>query len=151
MHINEDFEELLLLLNREKVKYLIVGAYAVIFHTEPRYTKDIDIWIKPEHENAERVYRVLKKFGAPLGRLTLNDLVNPKMVYQIGVEPNRIDILMGIGSIDFDTAWKNRKTDRYGRAKIFILGRRHLIKAKSIAGRPGDLRDLEVLRKNRKN
>lgn len=146
MNLNKDFEELLHHLNSARAKYLVVGAYAVISYTEPRYTKDIDIWIQPEMANAKKVYESLRRFGAPLRGLTLQDLLNPLMVYQIGVEPNRIDILMGIGRIDFDHAWKNRQVRLYGKEKVNILGLQDLIKAKKEAGRPHDLTDLKILK-----
>ena len=105
MALNKDYEDLLHLFNTEGVRYLIVGAYAVIYYTEPRYTKDIDIWIESSSDNAQRVYQALKKFGAPLKELTLSDLTNPDLVYQIGIEPNRVDILMGMENINFTDAW----------------------------------------------
>lgn len=146
MPINKDFEELFHLLNSAHAKYLMVGAYAVIHYTEPRYTKDIDIWVEPGIENAKKTYQALKKFGAPLGHLTLKDLTNPKMVYQIGVEPNRIDILMGIGKLPFRAAWKNRRETRYGKERISVIDLKDLIRAKRIAGRPHDQSDLEILK-----
>ncbi len=145
MELNKDFEDLLHLLNSGHVRYLVVGAYAVIFHTEPRYTKDLDIWIDPTRKNAQKVYQALKSFGAPLQALTLEDLMNPKMVYQVGVEPNRIDVLMGIGKIPFQKAWKQKKVDHYGQEKMYILGLEDTIQAKKIAGRPQDQLDLEGL------
>ncbi|MBI1908888.1 MAG: hypothetical protein HYS22_01805 [Deltaproteobacteria bacterium] len=146
MPLNKDFTELLHFLNAVHAKYLVVGAYAVIAYTEPRYTKDLDIWIEPERTNAEKVYQALKKFGAPLKNLSIEDLVNPHMVYQIGIEPNRIDILMGIGRIPFKTAWKKRKIGHYGKEKIYLLDRDHLLRAKKEAGRLQDKRDIELLR-----
>lgn len=145
MPINKDFEDLLHHLNTAQAKYLVAGAYAVIFHTEPRYTKDLDIWIQPTRENAEKVYKALKNFGAPLQNLSIEDLMNPKMVYQIGIEPNRIDILMGVGKFPFEEAWRNRVTDRYGKEKIGVLGLQDTIRAKKIAGRPKDKLDLKIL------
>ena len=145
MAINKDFEDLLRFLNSVHAKYLVVGAYAVIFYTEPRYTKDIDIWIQPTSENARKVYAALKRFGAPVKGLKVEDLTDPKMVYQVGVEPNRIDILMGIGRLSFDPAWKNRKVSRYGREKIYLLNRQDLVQAKRGTGRLQDQVDLQLL------
>ncbi len=147
MPLNKDFEDLLRLFNAARAKYLIVGAYAVIFYTEPRYTKDIDIWIQPTAENARKVYHALQQFGAPVKNLTLEDLTNPNMVYQMGVAPNRVDILMGIGKLSFDHAWKNRRVSRYGRQRVFFVGRRDLIHLKQAAGRLQDRLDLQVLSK----
>ncbi len=75
----------------EKVDYLVVGAYAVTFYAEPRYTKDIDVLVRPSPDNARRVWEALARFGAPLENVTLDDFTNPDLVYQIGIEPNRID------------------------------------------------------------
>lgn len=145
MDVNKDFEDLLHLLNSAHIRYLVVGAYAVIFHAEPRYTKDIDIWVDPKFKNAKKVYDALKRFGAPVGGLTVADLMNPRMVYQIGVEPNRIDILMGIGRGPFHEAWKRKRTSRYGKERMHLLGMKDLVRAKEEAGRPKDKIDLETL------
>lgn len=145
MALNKDFEKLLQLLNSVHAKYLVVGAYAVIFYTEPRYTKDIDLWVEPAPENAEKIYKALKKFGAPLHGLTIDDLTNPDMVFQIGVEPNRIDILMGIGKMTFEHAWKNRRSSTYGKEKVNIIDLDDLVSAKKFAGRTKDKLDMEAL------
>ena len=87
----------------------------------------------------------MRRFGAPLRDLTIGDLRNPTTVYQIGVEPNRIDILTGIGGVSFEKAWKRKKRDYYGRERIFLLNLKDVIKAKKSAGRKRDLLDLEVL------
>ncbi len=146
MLVNKDFEELFRLLNSVQAKYLVVGAYAVIFHTEPRYTKDIDVWVKSDPDNANKVYKALRNFGAPLMDLTIKDLEKSTTVYQIGVEPNRIDILTGIGGISFEKAWQRRRKDYYGHERISILDLKDVIKAKKNAGRKQDLLDLEVLK-----
>ena len=145
MPLNQDFEELLYLLNSAHAKYLVVGAYAVIAYTEPRYTKVIDIWIKPECKNAEKVYDALKRFGAPIKNLSVEDLTNPEMVYQIGMEPNRFDILMGIANVSFDKAWKNKRLSHYGKERTYLLHLEDLIRAKKAAGSLQDLIDLERL------
>lgn len=145
MNLNKDFEELLQLLNSVHAKFLVVGAYAVIFYTEPRYTKDIDLWVEPSQENAEKIFKALKKFGAPIQNLTIDDLTNPKMIYQIGVEPNRIDILMGIGKMTFEHAWKNKRASSYGNEKINVIDFGDLIAAKKFAGRSKDKLDIEAL------
>ncbi len=150
MNLNEDFEELLHLLNSVHAKFLVVGAYAVIFYTEPRYTKDIDLWVEPTVENAEKIFNALKKFGAPIKNLTLDDLTNPSMVYQIGVEPNRIDILMGIGKMTFEHAWSNKRSTFYGNEKINMIGMDDLVAAKKFAGRAKDMVDLEALQMAKK-
>jgi hypothetical protein len=95
MGINRDFRDLLSELSDLEARFLVVGAHAVIFHTTPRYTKDLDIWVEPAPENASRVYEALARFGAPLDDLTVADLSTPGTIFQIGVEPNRIGVLPG--------------------------------------------------------
>lgn len=148
MSINQDYRDLFQHLNDAGVKFLVVGAYAVIYHTEPRYTKDIDVWIRPDPLNAQKAYEALEKFGAPMADLTVEDLSNPEMVYQIGIEPNRIDVLMGLGGPSFDESWERRCLDKYGDQPIAIISLEDLIKAKELANRPEDQRDLKVLRAN---
>lgn len=146
---NPDYRDLLRELNSAQARYLVVGAYAVIFHAEPRFTRDIDLWVEPTPENAERVWTALAQFGAPLSDLTKSDLCNPEMVYQIGVAPNRIDVLMGVGGLDFSDAWKNRVESTYGGEPIRFIGLDDLIRAKEAAGRPQDQLDLTLLREAR--
>lgn len=145
MKNNKDYKELLRFLNQEKVEYLIVGAYAVIFYTEPRYTKDIDVWIKPDPKNAHKTYCALKKFGAPVSGLTEKDLTDPELVYQIGIEPNRVDILMDVDGVSFDQAWKNRRTIHFEDEKVYVLALDDLIKSKKKTNRMQDKLDLEKL------
>jgi len=145
MSANPDYKDLFKIFLEEKVEYLIVGAHAVIFYAEPRYTKDLDIWIRPSDDNASRTWHALKKFGAPLADLTVKDFTNQDMVYQIGIEPNRIDIVMGIKGVEFDTAWQNKVESSYDGIPIYILGRNELINAKKASKRAQDLLDLEKL------
>ena len=145
MHPNPDFEDLIHHLNAANVKYVVVGAYAVVIYAGPRYTKDIDFLVEPTSENAQKVYEALKAFGAPLLDLKIEDLCDPKMVYQIGMEPNRIDIIMSILEPSFEEIWKNKRVDQYGKEKIFLIDLNDLIQAKKMAGRPKDLEDVEKL------
>lgn len=145
MDVNPDFRDLLKHFNRSHVKYLLIGAYAVIHYTEPRFTKDFDVWIESTPRNAHRVWRALRRFGAPLHRVTINDFCNPRLVYQIGVEPNRIDIMMGIPGVRFVTAWKHRRKTLYGDQSVCIIHRTDLIRAKRAAGRAQDQLDLQRL------
>ncbi|MFH0840275.1 MAG: hypothetical protein V1883_04595 [Candidatus Omnitrophota bacterium] len=146
MIISIDYKDLLRILNKHKVKYLIVGAYAVIYYTEPRYTKDIDIWVDPEKKNAERAYEALKEFGAPLRGITAENFTDKNSVYQIGIEPVRIDIIMGLSKIDFNSAWKWKAVTDFGGVKVNIIGKKELIRAKKITGRSMDKLDVENLR-----
>ncbi len=145
MEANPDFKELLQCLNDARVRYLLVGAHAVAYHSEPRYTKDIDLWVEPTSENAERVWLAWARFGAPLDKVTKTDFANPELVYQIGIEPNRIDILMGVSGLSFPTAWRRRVRTTYGDAKVYVLSRHDLIRTKRAAARPQDFLDLKLL------
>lgn len=107
MSANPDFKDLFSVFNAENVEYLVVGAHAVIFYAEPRYTKDLDVWVNPSPANAARVWRALGRFGAPLTDISKHDFLSPETVYPIGIEPNRIDVLMGLGDIDFRQALAN--------------------------------------------
>ena len=102
--MNPDFEDLLRGLSASRAEYLVIGGYAVAFHTEPRYTKNLDVWVRPTAANARRVMTALRKFGAPLANLRLKDLTTPGIIFQIGVEPNRIDVLTEVDGVDFQAA-----------------------------------------------
>jgi hypothetical protein len=145
MPVNSDFKDLFALFNKEKVEYLVVGAHAVIFYAEPRYTKDLDIWINPTGPNAVRVMKALKEFGAPLGNSTVDDFTDPEKIFQIGVAPNRIDILMGISGVEFAAAFKKKTATTYSDIPISIIGKHDLILSKKATGRPQDLLDIERL------
>ena len=145
MSHNEDFKDLFKILNEEHVDYLIVGAHAVIYYTEPRYTKDIDVWVAPTKDNAKRIWKALAQFGAPLANISIDDFTNEDLVYQIGLAPNRIDILMGISGIEFKEANKNRVESTYAGEKIYLLSKSDLIKAKRASNRKQDELDLEKL------
>ena len=141
MAVNPDFRDLFASFNAAEVRYLVVGAYAVTFHSRPRFTKDLDIWGEPRPDNAVRTYAALKAFGAPLADVTPEDFANEEQVFQIGVEPNRIDILMGIAAVDFAGAWERRVAGRYGDCPIQLISRQDLIANKKAVGRRQDLAD----------
>jgi len=143
--MNSDFKELLRIFAEEKVKYLIIGGYAVAKHSEPRYTKDLDIWISNSRENAERVFHALKQFDAPLDNIKIEDFTRPTLVFQMGIEPVRIDILMGLKELDFDECWERRATAKISEIEIYFISLDDLIYNKKLAGRPQDLRDAENL------
>ncbi|MCX7044987.1 MAG: nucleotidyltransferase [Candidatus Sumerlaeota bacterium] len=147
MPVNSDFKEMFSIFNEEKVEYLVVGAHAVIFYSEPRYTKDLDIWVNPTPDNACHVYRALKRFGAPLHDIEASDFVNPKLVFQMGMAPNRFDIIMQIAEVEFSSAWPRRSLSSYGGVPVNILGIEDLIKNKEAAGRSQDKLDVEKLRR----
>ena len=118
--MNSDFKELLRIFAEEKVKYLIIGGYAVAKHSEPRYTKDLDIWISSSRENAERVFHALKEFGAPLDNIEIEDFTRSTLVFQMGIEPVRIDILMGLKELDFDECWNDAQRRKSAKLKFTL-------------------------------
>lgn len=145
MFLNSDCAEMLRFLNAEEAKYLGIGAHAYIFYTEPRYTRDFDLFIEPSPENAEKVIRALRAFGAPLLGITASDLAEPDIVYQVGVAPNRIDFLTGIEGVTFEEAWTNRVSTSYDGIPFPLIGKQQLIKNKRAIGRPQDLLDVARL------
>jgi predicted nucleotidyltransferase len=145
MFVNSDFSDLLNLFNANNVKYLIIGGYAVIQYAEPRYTKDLDIWISVDNPNAAAVYKALKEFGAPLTGLTEADFAEEGYFYQMGRPPIRVDILMGIPGIDFSKAWQQRVEVDFDGLVVKFISREDLIAAKKASGRPQDLIDANLL------
>ena len=143
--MNSDFKDLLSTFNANKVQYLVVGAYAFMKHAEPRYTKDLDVWLRPGKRNATRVFKALRQFGAPLAGLTEDDFAFEGFYYQIGVEPARIDILMSIPGLKFSEAWKRRVNSDLGGVSASILSKVDLVAAKQASGRPQDLVDIQTL------
>lgn len=146
MLIPSDYKDLLRILNKHRVKYLIVGAYAVIYYTEPRYTKDMDIWVSPESSNTHKVWKALKEFGAPLKGMQPEDFTNKKLFYQIGVAPVRVDIIMGMGDLEFDLAFRYKSSTKFDNIKVNIIGLKELIKSKQKTKRDMDATDVKTLR-----
>jgi len=132
-------------LNDSGAEYLVVGAHALAAYGPPRATGDFDIWVRPTEENAELVWAALEKFGAPRRRLKKTDLHTPDNVYQIGVAPNRIDILTSITGVEFDEAWRNRKQMQINGISVAVIGRDQLLKNKRATGRAKDLADVAWL------
>jgi hypothetical protein len=139
--LNPDFHDMLSALNAEHVEFLLVGAYALAAHGLPRATGDMDIWIRCSDDNAQRVWRALQRFGAPLTEVTLDDLQTPDTVFQIGVAPRRIDILISIDGVTFDEAWPQRMLVEIEGQTLAVLSRTHLLRNKKAVGRPKDLAD----------
>lgn len=145
--VNPDFADLLRAFSAADAKFLVVGGYAVSFHSQPRTTGDLDVWVEPTPENAARVYRALEEFGAPLHDLTLEDLALPGLVFQMGIVPRRIDILTRIEGVNFDEAWPDRVFGSYGGVSFALIGKAALIRNKRAVGRPRDLIDVASLEK----
>lgn len=143
--MNRDFVEMLSALSGAGVDYLVVGAHALAAHGVPRATGDLDIWVRPTPDNAERVWTALQRFGAPLDELELADLSSPGVVFQIGVAPNRIDLLTSITGVRFDEAWPNRIQVTVSGHEVPTIGRDEFVRNKRAVGRPRDLADIAEL------
>jgi hypothetical protein len=146
MSASSHFKELLGRLNEHQARYLIVGAYAVMKYTEPRYTKDLDIWVDATLDNARRVFKALAEFGAPMNSVTVEDFANPELVFQIGIEPHRIDVMMQIKGLEFSEAWSNRVEANFEDVAVALLSKKDLLTSKIAAGRPQDMIDIDRLK-----
>jgi hypothetical protein len=141
-----DFEDMLYLLEKHKVKYLIIGGLAFIYHAKPRYTKDMDLFVGPSPNNIQRANAALREFGSPL-LLNENDIEN---ILQIGLPPNRIDILVKIPGVLFDSAWKKRVMGYYGKTKVNWIDIDSLIRSKRNLPHPRHREDVRILQQVKK-
>lgn len=148
--MNDDFVDLLRALLAADARFLVVGAHAMAVHGVPRATGDLDVWVRPDDSNADRVWQALIAFGAPVDGLEISqeDLRTPGMVVQIGLPPRRIDLLTEVSGLDFDEAWNQRVAHRVGALEVPFVCREHLIRNKRASGRAKDLVDLEILEGN---
>jgi predicted nucleotidyltransferase len=147
--MNRDFEEMLRALSDAAADFMVIGAHAVAVYARPRATGDLDIWVRPTPANAERVWTALVAFGAPLDRLTRQDLVADDLVFQVGLAPNRIDLLTTIGGVEFDEAWGRRNTIELWGLAVPVIGREDLIRSKRAAGRERDVADVAEIERGR--
>ncbi len=148
MLTSRDFKELLSFLEKHRVRYLVVGGYAVMKYTEPRFTRDLDLWISTDEENSKAIFAALKEFGAPLKDLTPRDFSQKGYFYQMGNPPFRLDIMMSIPGVEFEDAWRVREEVMLGGSFVHFISKADLIKAKQDSGRPQDLLDVEKLKKS---
>jgi len=147
MTLPEDLRQLLLAFNAHEVEYLVVGGWAVGYYSEPRSTKDIDLFIRSGIKNSEAVFRALAEFGAPIAELTPADFRDsPTSVFQLGFSPARVDILQGIDGVEFDEAWKDRVAFTLDGIDVQVISSEHLIQNKLKSGRLQDLADVETIR-----
>ena len=145
MSLNRDFSELLSELNARGARYLLVGGYALSFYGRPRATGDLDLWIESALPNAERVFRALANYGAPLEGVTPADLAKPGTVLQIGISPNRVDILTSLTGLTFEGAWENRKPILFGDTPLFVISESDFVRNKRSVGRAQDIVDAEEI------
>jgi hypothetical protein len=143
--LNEDYKDMLHALSDEKVRFLLVGAYAMAVHGYPRATMDIDIWVMPSPQNAEAVLQALRSFGAPLHNLTTEDLQREGTVFQIGVAPRRIDIITTASGLQFEEVYERSLSVDIEGIEVHIPSIDDLIRNKKASGRTKDLADAEAL------
>lgn len=148
MNPNENFEEFFELLNRNKVKYLLVGGYAYAIYAEPRYTKDIDIFYAQDKENADKLIVTLQDFGFGSLDIDQEDFMKRGQVIQLGMPPYRIDLINQIEGMSFEEAWVNKIHSKYGDQEISVIGKEELIKNKRATGREQDKLDADNLEKS---
>jgi predicted nucleotidyltransferase len=143
--LNPDYKEMLECLSEEKVRFLLVGAYALAVYGYPRATKDIDFFVRASPENASSLMRALSRFGAPLTGISATDFASEGTVFQIGNSPRRIDILTRISGVDFENAYANRKIVSVDGVEVPVISMSDLIANKRASGRTQDLADVEKL------
>jgi hypothetical protein len=145
MRLQKDLREFIGLLNSNLVEYVIVGAYSLAYHGVPRYTGDIDLFIRSSPQNAASLEAVIRQFGFEETGLRARDFLEPNQVIQLGVAPNRIDLLTGIDGVSFDEAWQTRVPATLDGLPVCMLNKELLIKNKLAAGRPQDVADVKRL------
>ncbi len=146
--LNKDYKEMLQILLNNKIKFLVVGAYAMGIHGYPRATGDLDIWVEASTENSEKIYQSLSEFGAPLSEVTKSTFCEEGIIFQIGVAPRRIDIITKIDGVDFNKAYSDKQEIEVEGIKIPFLSKKNLIKNKESTGREKDKLDVKYLRGN---
>lgn len=147
--LNDDFRDLLLALVAEGVEFVIVGAYALALHGVPRFTGDLDVFVRPSQPNSARVWSALTRFGAPLDAagVSPSDFATPGLVYQIGLPPRRIDLLTEISGVTFEDAWATREPATLDGHRVDFIGRDTFVRNKLATGRARDLADAERLKR----
>lgn len=145
MILNQDFKEFVQSLNNNNVRYLVVGGYAVAFHGYPRYTKDLDVWIWIDQQNAENIVRALDEFGFGSLGLTPDDFLEPGIIIQLGYPPQRIDMITALVGVDFETCFTRRLEEVINDVIVPFIDLENLKKNKRASGRPQDLADVANL------
>jgi predicted nucleotidyltransferase len=147
MFMLKDQIDLLSAFNDHGVEYLIIGGHAVNAYTQARFTNDLDLFVRGSEVNALAVYKALATFGAPLAGVSPADFSKPDQIFQVGLAPDRIDIMQSIPGVSFDEAWKEATVGTVEGVTVHFISREHLIANKLAAGRPRDLGDVDELRK----
>ncbi len=147
MELDKDFREFIELLNEHKVKYLVIGGYAVNFHGYPRYTKDIDFWLWMTKENIQNLIEAIRQFGFEDLNLEIEDFMSPENIIQLGYEPYRINLLVEVDGVNFEECFERRTEAELDGIDVKFLSLQDLITAKKTTGRLQDLADAEQLEK----
>ena len=145
MEVQKDFKEFLALLNAHEVDFMIVGGYALAYHGAPRYTGDIDVFIKSDNKNAQRIIKVLEKFGFSSLELSSDDFQKKDRVVQLGLPPVRIDIITSISGVSWEQADASKEPGMYGDVPVFYIGKNQYVANKKATGRTKDIADIEAL------
>lgn len=143
--LSKDFKEFFVLLNAHRVEYLVIGGYAMAAHGLPRYTKDIDVWVHTNPDNAKNIMDTLAEFGFSSLKLKLDDFTKNNQVIQLGYPPNRIDLITGISGADFTAMHKRKQIVTMDGVDICFIGKDDLITLKTLSGRKQDVADVEQL------
>jgi predicted nucleotidyltransferase len=143
--LNKDFKEFIQSLNDNHVRYLVIGGYAVAFHGHPRYTKDIDVWIEMQPDNAANMVRALEQFGFGSLGLKSDDFLEADQVIQLGYPPNRIDVIMSPDGVEFESCHRTRVEATIDGVSVNFIDLENLRKTKQATGRAQDIADLESL------
>ncbi|MCP5559507.1 MAG: hypothetical protein H7A55_17320 [Verrucomicrobiaceae bacterium] len=145
--MNSDFKDLLRLLAKHEVRYLVVGGYAAMHYSQPRFTKDLDIWLEPTTANSQRLMLAFHEFGMPLIDVTVEDFASESFQYMVGRAPVLFDFLTSLPAMRFTDCWQDRATDQSEGFPVHYLSKQALIEAKKRAARPQDLADLDEMRR----
>lgn len=145
MEIQKDFREFLALLIEHEVRFMIVGGYALAYHGAPRFTGDIDVFVKPDRENAARIINALDDFGFSSLEITIDDFQDENKVVQLGLPPVRIDIITSISGVTWEEADASKEPGLYGDVSVFYIGKLQYITNKRATGRTKDIADIEAL------
>jgi hypothetical protein len=147
MRVEKDFKGFIESLNRNNVRYLIIGSFALSYYAEPRYTKDIDIFIDSTTSNADCLMKAVREFGFTDVELGSGDFLESDQVIQLGIAPLRIDLLTSLKGLSFADAWDRKTAGQYGDIPAFYISKQDLIDHKKLVGRKQDLADIEKLTK----
>lgn len=145
MDLAPDFNEFIASLNAHGVEFLIVGAYALAIHGAPRFTGDLEIFIRPTHDNAVRLLEAVRAFGFPVQELTADALLDPRRMLQMGIEPVQIHVMTAISGVTWDAAWRDHIVAAVGDLQTPVIGREAFLANKRAAGRPKDLADVDAI------